>query len=549
MQPTALAFNLLPSIQSTSLHCIHLTTYNPLPSPCSQCGRFHDLKVFWGTQRSCRDSLLRHQQRRQRRLGQLSAVPAAPAAPAAEATMEHPHDHCRPAKQHKQLQTTSEAHSAQAGELPPLPTSSSSGQSASASAAVSLPAAMPAQQLLPPWSPAGPPLPAARAAAFARVAALASQQPEIWEPVAPLTPAVRPERPDSKAQPLPAATPMPSPAAAAVAAAAVAAAATPMPTTSEQQLDAAWPPVRLAAPVPAATAHWPPQQAPQCTCRLPQAACPQPQHPSQQQPLGCAIWLPPQQPGLQHAQPRHPQQLPPLPETACWPPRHAEQPQPQHPGLPCWAHCSSSGCSSGRSGSPCLPHFDTKEIEALVEILHPPSLESPIPELLAEALACAAGTVPCRAAGAAAPAMPPTLSAVPAGLCGAAPCDSPAVHLQVPPAPSPLPSAAAAAERWAGDASEWQHQHQVGGWAGGPAAWQQLWKAAAQDSEQRAALAFAAMRLPLAHGTPPAAPQHAASPAPQAEADLQAACWEWPEELFGIPPLPCLPSPAMSWMA
>ena len=468
--------------------------------------------------------------------------------------MEQSHDHCRPAKQQKQQQDPSEAHSAQAEERPALPAGSSSGLSASASAAVSLPAAMPAQQLPPPWSPAGPPLPAARAAAFARAAALAGQQPELWEPVAPLTPAVRPERPDSKAQPLPAATPMPSPAAAAAAAAAVAAAATPMPTTSEQQLDAAWPPVRLAAPVPAATARWPPQQAPQCTWRLPQAAWPQPQQPSQLQPLGCAIWLPSQQSGLQHAQPRHPQLLPPLPETARWPPQHAEQLQlqPRHPGLPCWEHCSGSGCSSGRSGSPCLPHFDTNEIEALVEILHPPSLESPIPELLAEALACAAGTMPCRAAGAAAPAMPPTLPAVPAGLCGAAPRDSPAAQLRVPPAPSPLPSAAAG---WTGDGAEWQHQQQVGGWAGGPAAWQQLWKAAAQDSEQRAALAFAAMRLPLAHGAPPGAPQHAASPAPlaeaqaQAEADLQAPLWEWPEELYGMPHLPCPPSPAMSWMA
>lgn len=41
-----------------SKHCL------TLPPPCLQCGRFHDLTMFEGDNRSCRATLLRHAQRR-----------------------------------------------------------------------------------------------------------------------------------------------------------------------------------------------------------------------------------------------------------------------------------------------------------------------------------------------------------------------------------------------------------------------------------------------------------------------------------------------------
>jgi hypothetical protein len=286
-----------------------------------------------------------------------------------------------------------------------------------------------------------------------------------------------------------------------------------------------------------------------------------------QQLTAWAVWLPavqpqhprrPQLPQLQHLQ-----LLPPLPETACWPseslePQHGEPEQ--HAGLPQCPHPSQpdlhwqvhggGGGSGGSGGSPCLPHFECHEIQALVEVLHPPSLDPPSPELLAEAPSCAAGTaapasgaalctgaVSAAASGATAPAA--CLWGMPAGqaLCSGAPCGSPIVRLSVPPAPSPPP-----------------HALPADGWAGSAAAWQQVWQAAVAEGERRPATVLATTQLlPLPAAQPAAPAPSAPSPCPlQGSADPTHAHhpepqWEWPEELFAGA-LHCPPSPAFSWM-
>ncbi len=476
------------------------------------------------------------------------------------------------AKRHKQQQASAMLSSQGKGDATPsLPATSSSGHSACA--AVSLPSAGPAQLLQHP-APTGPSLQAARS----HLAAALAEKQELWEPVAPLTPAGRLLRPCGTAQPAPAA-------AAASSAAAAAAVATPMHSSAgqqplQQQHAASWPPVRLAAAGAAATGAWP-QTAPPCSWQQPSATWAQPlqpgaaQHTAQaallvqpwqgsaslpQQQAGRPMWAQPQQPlQLQHAE-----LLPPPPKPVCWPSQHlqlqcTEQPhQTQQAELQWQAYCINSGISGGhgRSASPCLPCFDRHEIQALVEVLNPPSLDLPDPDLVAEALACATGTGTCCAAGTTAPGAAPNGACgwcMPPGLCSGPACGGPVgggalVRLQ---ASSPPP----------------QHAQPPDGWADSAAAWQQLFEAGVREGEQRAALAFAAMQLPPAPAAAPAAPPQAPSPLPDAccppggasqgqagqlpqpsEAGQQSPLWEWPEELFAAAPMPCPPSPAVSWM-